>query len=103
MAITVTVTKSAKRDYDDAELFDVAIDGNVIGTVRKNVTVTPKLAGRIRIGESRRKGWSWALSYATCTAVKVGRYNRTSGMVLSSRVKAVDEMVATYNLFAARV
>lgn len=100
---TITVTKSDKVDYDGETIWTVAIEGIVIGSVRKDTTTTYRMSGNIRTGASVRKGWSWAMNRATIQSVNVNRYSRSSGVVLTSKVKAVAEMVKTYEIFAARV
>lgn len=103
MNATITIAKLEKKDYDGAELFSVAIDGIVIGTVRKDTTTTYRMSGMIRTGASVRKGWSWELNASAVRTVNVNRYARRSAVVKTSRKSAVAEMVETYQIFAARV
>lgn len=103
MDATIAVTKSDKTDYDGEILWTVAIEGVVIGTVRKDTTTTYKMSGMIRTGASVRKGWSWTINTATRRSVNMNVYASRSTYVETSKAKAVAAMVKTYEAFAARV
>jgi len=103
MAATITVTKSDKVDYDGETLWTVTMDKTVIGTVRKDTTTTYKMSGRIRVGQTVKKGWSWEMTNATRVAANVNRTCARSNFVQTSKAKAVAAMIDMYTTFVARV
>lgn len=92
--MNITVTASGQTSYDNVELLTVTVDGKVIGTVRKDTTTTNKMSGPVKIGETIRKGWSWRIDRDVVRELSVGRYSRASVSVVSSKAKAVADMVA---------
>lgn len=101
--MAIAITKSDKMDYDGEQLWNVTIDGIVIGTVRKDTTTTHKMSGRIRVGSTVRKGWSWTINTPTRRSVNMNVHAASSLYVETSKVKAVAQLVRTYEAFAARV
>lgn len=99
----ITVVKSDKVDYDGETLWIVTMDDVVIGRVRKNTTTTYKMSGRIRVGATVKKGWSWAIDNRARTSVNMKASVARSDYVETSKAKAVAAMVGMYNVFAARV
>jgi len=99
----ITVVKSDKVDYDGEILWTVTLDDKVIGTVRKDTTTTYKMAGRIRVGQTVKKGWSWEMTNTARHAAKVTMLCSRSGFVQTSKAKAVAAMIDMYTTFAARV
>jgi hypothetical protein len=99
----ITVIKSGKLDYDGEVLWTVTLDDKVIGTVRKDTTTTYRMSGRIRVGATIKKGWSWEISNAARTSVNMRVSVARSSYVETSKAKAVAAMIDMYTTFAARV
>lgn len=99
----ITVIKSDRLAYDGETLWTVTMDDKVIGHVRKDTTTTYKMSGRIRVGQTVKKGWSWEMTNTTRVAANVNRTCARSSFVQTSKAKAVAAMIDMYTTFAARV
>lgn len=99
----ITVVKSDKLDYDGETLWTVTMDDVVLGQVRKDTTTTYRMSGRIRVGASVKKGWSWAIDNRARTSVNMKASVARSGYVETSKAKAVAAMIDMYTTFADRV
>jgi hypothetical protein len=89
---------TARKNWDGQPVFEIAIDGKVVGEIYRSTHTTPIMAkgANYSVGSRVRKGWEWRVKRSV--GVETGMINHTfrrttSYLLFSSKVKAGTDLV----------
>jgi hypothetical protein len=94
----VQVVATSRTNWNNEPMFDVVLDGEVIGTIYRAEHTTQIMAksGNYSIGTRVKRGWEWRINRSVGNRIgHFTQFNRrsTSYVLFSSKVKAALDLV----------
>lgn len=92
------IVPTDRKNWNDEAVFEIAIDGKVIGEVYRATHTTQIMAkgGNYSVGTRTKRGWEWRINHGVARELGIiGKFSsRTTSYVLSSsKMKAATDLV----------
>lgn len=93
----VELVKTDRVTFDRETIFEVKIQGQVVGTVHRHTETIQILAknANYAIGTRTRRGWTWEMTNSVARELGAGRYRRAV-MLETSKTRAANALAAVY-------